>query len=135
MDYSERDIGAIAESAQSFVDVINKSLQMTQTSKVIKTKVSRLNLAKQRLEELKDLAKAHPFIKLTSLDAVERNIVDIENEFQAAGYFATEMKFSAATRELTSNVGEMQNKPLSAWGNGDLIVGLQFHATLQSTIS
>jgi hypothetical protein len=39
MDYSERDIGAIAESAQSFVDVINKSLQMTQTSKVIKTKV------------------------------------------------------------------------------------------------
>jgi hypothetical protein len=62
MDYSDRDIEVIVGCVQGMVDVINKSLQLTQTSKVIKTKVSRLNLAKQRLGELKALVNEHSFI-------------------------------------------------------------------------
>jgi hypothetical protein len=131
MDYSDRDIEVIVGCVQGMVDVINKSLQLTQTSKVIKTKVSRLNLAKQRLGELKALVNEHSFIKLTSLEAVEKSIAEIENEFHAAGYFETEKTVPAKPRKSSATIGELQNIPLSTWSDGDLIVGLQFSATLQ----
>lgn len=38
---------------------------------------------------------------------------------------------SAKSPRFPKTIGELQNEPLSAWGNDDIIEGLQFSATLQ----
>jgi len=77
---------AIIDSAQRLVDVINESLKIANESKNADTKVSRLEVAKKRLVELKRLSKEYPFIKPTQLPQVEQSIADLEREFLQAQY-------------------------------------------------
>lgn len=77
---------AVFDSAQRMVDVINESLKIANESKNADTKVSRLDVAKQRLEDLKRLSNEHPFIDLTQLPQVEQSIAALEIEFLQAQY-------------------------------------------------
>ncbi|TDY04201.1 hypothetical protein [Thiohalophilus thiocyanatoxydans] len=77
---------AISASAQRLVEIINESLKIANESKNADTKVSRLDVAKKRLEELKKLSNEHPFIKLTQLAQVEQSIAELEQEFLQAQY-------------------------------------------------
>lgn len=54
--YSNRDIEVVKLSAQTFVNVINESLEIANSSKNPDTKLSRLSVAKDKLKELKKLA-------------------------------------------------------------------------------
>ena len=76
----------VVDSAQRLVDVINESLQIASSSKNADTKISRLDVAKDRLAKLKKLSKDYPFINLTQLSEVELSIADLEREFALAGY-------------------------------------------------
>lgn len=76
------------EHAQRLTEIINESLSLSYNSKVPDTKISRLILVKEKLQELKKLAAKRPFISITSLDAVEKNIADMEAEYSAAGYYS-----------------------------------------------
>tara|TARA_R110000823_G_scaffold143655_1_gene273947 strand:+ start:2109 stop:2744 length:636 start_codon:yes stop_codon:yes gene_type:complete len=75
-----------ASSAQRLVEIINESLQIANDSKNADTKISRLDLAKERLDELKDLVKENPWIKIDQLSEVEQNISTLEWEFKQANY-------------------------------------------------
>lgn len=77
---------AIIATAQRLVDIINESLKIANESKNADTKVSRLDVAKKQLGELKRLSKEHPFIKLTQLPQVEQSIAALEGEFLQAQY-------------------------------------------------
>ena len=72
--------------AHRLVDVINESLQLSNTSKNPDTKISRLNVAKLKLEELKVMAEQYPFLELTTLPQVEASIARLEAKFLSAGY-------------------------------------------------
>lgn len=81
------DVGRVVTySAQRLVDVINESLKIANDSKNADTKISRLDVAKKMLGELKQLSRDHPFIKLTQLPQVEQSIADLEREFLQAQY-------------------------------------------------
>ena len=84
--YSERDIETIRTQAQRITDIINESLQIANESKNIETKLSRLNVATQNLNDLKELARDYPFITITSLDEVELAIANMSFEFTMKGY-------------------------------------------------
>jgi len=86
LTYSDNDIQVIANSAGRYVEVINESLQIAVNSKNADTKLSRLSVAKQKLEELKDYVEEYPFLSLTSLDAVESDILRLELEFLRTGH-------------------------------------------------
>lgn len=75
-----------ASSAQRLVEIINESLQIANDSKNADTKISRLDLAKGKLDELKDLVKENPWIKIDQLSDVERTISTLEWEFKQANY-------------------------------------------------
>ncbi|MFW0776257.1 MAG: hypothetical protein ACN2B6_00870 [Rickettsiales bacterium] len=75
-----------ASSAQRLVEIVNESLQIANDSKNADTKISRLDLAKERLDELKDLVKENPWIKIDQLSEVEQNITTLELEFKQANY-------------------------------------------------
>lgn len=77
---------ASLELAQRLVEIINESLKIANKSKNADIKISRLDLAKIRLDDLKGLAKDNPFIKLTQLSQVERSIAELEREFIHAQY-------------------------------------------------
>lgn len=77
---------AISDSAQRLVDIINESLKIANESKNADTKISRLDVAKKRLEELKKLSNEYPFIKLTQLSQVEQSIAGLEREFLQSQY-------------------------------------------------
>lgn len=75
-----------ASSAQRLVEIINESLQIANDSKNAETKISRLDLAKERLDELKGLVKENPWIKIDQLSNVEQSISTLEWEFKQANY-------------------------------------------------
>lgn len=85
-EYSQRDVEVIGDSAHRYVEIINESLQLANTSKNPETKISRLNVAKDKLDELKVLVDQYPFLDLTFLPQVESDIARLEAEFLSAGY-------------------------------------------------
>jgi len=97
---------AIINSAQRLTDVINESLKIANESKNADTKLSRLDVAKNRLDELKRLSKEYPFLKLTRLSLVEKSIADLDQEFLQARY-----------REISD--GNMRGQLLEKSGNID----------------
>jgi hypothetical protein len=84
--FSKADKGAIEQSALRLGEVINESLELSNGSHVPATKLTRLDLAKRKLEELKELAAEYPFIDLPNLDKVAACIAHLEVEFEQAGY-------------------------------------------------
>lgn len=84
--YSDDDIQTIAGCAGRCVEVINESLKIAANSKNPDTKISRLDVAKQKLEEVKHYVDEYPFLSLSFLDAVESDILRMEQEFLMAGY-------------------------------------------------
>lgn len=79
--YSQKDIQLVSAGAQRYVDVINESLAIANKSKNPETKLSRLSVAKSKLEELKELTEQYEFIHLTQLDEVSQSIKELELEF------------------------------------------------------
>ena len=84
--YSRGDMQIIGDMATRLVEVINESLQLSNTSKNPDTKISRLNVAKVKLEELKVIVIQYPFLEFTTLPEVEASIARLEAEFLSAGY-------------------------------------------------
>ena len=60
-EYSDNDIQVIAESAGRCVQVINESLQIAANSKNPDIKISRLGVAKENLDIVKDYVDRYPF--------------------------------------------------------------------------
>lgn len=85
-NYSRSDIEVITASAQRLADIINESLKISNDSKNPETKFSRLNVAKDKLSEIKDLSTKYSFLSLTTLIDVERSIAELESEYLMAGY-------------------------------------------------
>ena len=84
--YSKNDIDVVTSSAQRLVEVINESLTIANESNNPETKISRLEVAKDKLSEIKKLSKQYSFLALTSLNDVENSISELENEFLISGY-------------------------------------------------
>lgn len=78
------------------------------------------------------MAAQYHFLKITTLDAVQRSIQELEREYTDAGYYS-EVKPENINSAITYNrtIGDLQNVPLSEWVDDDLIVGAEFCATLQ----
>lgn len=112
---------AISDSAQRLVKIINESLKIANESKNADTKVSRLDVAKMRLEELKKLSDEHTFIKLTQLAQVEQSIAELEQEFLQAQY-----------REAAE--GNMRGQKLEKEGNIDAAI-LEYERLLEEGVN
>jgi hypothetical protein len=113
--WTKSDINLIAGTAQRFVQIINESLQICNKTKNIETKISRVRLARQKLNELNDYVYQYPFIKIEKLFEVESNIREFEAEIE---------NFKKVT--IRSENDETYYK------NRDIVKGLTFHATLQT---
>jgi len=111
---SKSDVNITAKTAQRIVQIINESLQIANTTKNIETKISRVRLARQKLNELIQYANKFPFIKIDKLHEVELNIREFETEIA---------KHNNVSIKLQDDETYYKSK--------DLIKGLIFHATLQ----
>lgn len=98
---------AVVNSVQRLVDIINESLKIANESNNADTKVSRLDVAKQKLNELKRLSEEHTFIQLTQLPQVEQSIEELDQEFMQAHYrTASEGNLRGQALEKEGNVDE-----------------------------
>jgi len=84
--YSSNDIDIVTSSAQRLVEIINESLTIANESNNPETKISRLEVAKNKLSEIKILSKQYSFLTLSSLYEVDSIIAKLESEFLIAGY-------------------------------------------------
>lgn len=112
-----------AEQAVLLMEIINESLQLANNSTNPSTKVSRLELARAKLDSLVLIAAQQPFIKLQRLDAVRHTISQLAEEFTAAGYYA---QTDESSREYRQDVWKGIQVPL-----GDISKGWIFDATIQ----
>jgi len=72
--------------ASRLIEIINESIHLANDSKNVDTKVSRLDVAKMKLEELKELVSQNSFLHLERLEQFEACVKELELEFNVAGY-------------------------------------------------
>jgi tetratricopeptide (TPR) repeat protein len=77
---------SFVQASHRLVDVVNESLKLANESNVVETKLARLAVAKDKLEDLKKICADHKYIKILTLGEVEVSIRCLEIEFEAAGY-------------------------------------------------
>lgn len=134
-DIADPNLRAVYESYLTYAHVINESLQIANGSKNPGTKVSRLLVARQKLDELKALIARSSKVHIVNLDAVEQTITDLDDEFIEAGYYAPDVpatNTSAPTGILSGHIGQLSPTDVaSALGADDVIVGSVFFATHQ----
>ena len=111
------------EQARSLMDIINESLQISNNSINPETKVSRLELARSKLDSLELLSVQHPFIRLQRLDGVRKTIADLAKEYSKAGHYA---KTDSSCRDYQQDVWRNIGVPI-----GDIAKGWKFGATMQ----
>lgn len=109
--------------ATSLMEIINESLQLSHNSTNPETKVSRLELARAKLDSLKLLSVQHPFIKLQRLEGVRKTIADLAKEYSEAGYYA---KTDSSCRDYQQDIWKNIGMPI-----GDIAKGWKFGATMQ----
>lgn len=84
--FSESDILAVKQHAETAARVLNESLSVANQSKDKGTRDYKLQIARETLIELKQLAHKFPFLKLTNLPDVEASITSVEAETRALSY-------------------------------------------------
>lgn len=77
---SQDIVDAVAESGESITNVINQSIEIAESTSNLDTKVSRVRVARERLEELKQLSEDYPFVKLDALLETEETLERLERE-------------------------------------------------------
>lgn len=121
----------VIKIGEQHVRIINESLKIANESKSPSTTHSRLDIARQNLKALKALAKDHSFITLTQLNQVEKNILEIEQEANAASNLFTatniNIKDLDPERTFTDQATDLARK------NQDISDGVFFSATLNIT--
>ena len=129
---SESDILAVQQRAETILRATNECLGIANHSKDRGLREYRLQIAREGLVELKNLENRFPFLHLRNLQEVEASIVAVEAETRALQYNEVTIAGTSNARSLVGKtVGELQSEPVSAWGNDDIITGLQFSATMQ----
>jgi hypothetical protein len=111
------------EQAYQLMNLINESLQISNNSTNPETKVSRLELARSKLDSLMLLAAQYSFIKLERLDEVRNSIKNLEKSYAEAGYYA---QTDQSCRDYRQDVWRGLNVPMS-----DLAKGWIFNAAIQ----
>lgn len=86
--WSQRDIQVVAQSAEGMVRVVNESIQIAGTTKNPDTKMSRIQVARAKLDELKAMRQRFPFVTLHGLDGVEARLLELKLQFDQRHYAA-----------------------------------------------
>ena len=76
-------VSVVSQQAGRLVQILNESLHIANDSKSIKTRISRLRLAKDKLAEVQTLAQQYPFLSLESLPEVMKCIEELDREIDA----------------------------------------------------
>ena len=111
------------EQAENLMHIINESLQLSNNSTNPSTKVSRLEVARSKLDSLVLLSRQHPFIKLQRLEGVRDTIAALAREYSEAGYYA---KTDSSSRDYSQDVWRNIGVPID-----DIAKGWRFGATMQ----
>lgn len=79
-NFSETDKLVVQQCAARTLQVFTESLKIANESKNLTTRESRLQVARDKLTELKEMEKQYPFLHLENLKAVEASINAVETE-------------------------------------------------------
>lgn len=80
--FSETNKLVVQQCAARTLQVFTESLDIANQSKNLSTRESRLQVARDKLIELKEMEKQYPFLHLENLKAVEASIAEVEAETQ-----------------------------------------------------
>ncbi len=123
--FSENDKLVAQKCAEDALRLFTESLNIANQSKNLATRKSRLQVAHDKLIELKKMEKQFPFLHLENLKAVEASIANVETE-------TLELIAAQSKPKIITTIQESQNNTIDDWKNNqDIISGLEFNATLQ----
>lgn len=125
---SSSDEQAALMCIQSCFRVVNESIEIARKSKNIETKISRLDVARNRLKEAR--RQAHLFsLDVDGFNEAEAEITRIEEAIKSGN--PTEIP-DITSKPRISTVEESLTKAVECWSsNQDIISGLEFNATMQ----
>ncbi len=125
--YIDNDTQRIIDSGNRIVEIINESLIISNDSKNLDTKISRIRVVKDNLNSLKELTTNYSFFTITQLDKLEKNIVEIENDIE-------DLKLKNRLNELYEpNESIIDQSIKVAKANSDICDGVRFNANLDYT--
>ena len=127
LEYINNDTQRIIDRGNRLVEIINESLIISNESKNLDSKMSRLRVVKDNLSCLKELTSNYSFFKITQLDELEKNIAVIEEEVE-------ELKIEKILNELYEpNKSIIEQSIKVAKVNSDICDGVKFSANLDYT--
>lgn len=91
----------IVQLAQQRLRIANESAQIAAKSSVFETRLSRLNVARENLRELKFLAEQFPRLTLTSLHEFEHGLSEVAREVETE---ACLQRTSAKSSKITGRL-------------------------------
>lgn len=80
--YSKSDIDSIIKTSQRLADILNESIKICYETTNIDTKRSRYRVAKEKLNEIKDISNRFSFIKPERLSGVEKELENIDHQIK-----------------------------------------------------
>ncbi|MGK2900784.1 MAG: hypothetical protein ACSLE9_19200 [Burkholderiaceae bacterium] len=114
----------VVDGATRLIQIFNESLQLANTSVVPATRVSRLELARAKLDELKAMSVAYPYLRLQHLEGAEADMHRISEELSNSGAYAVT---DPREREYRHDI----HRGVNVEAFQSLIKGRTFIATIQ----
>lgn len=83
---SEDEKAIVGQIATRLSVIINESIELAKNSNEPSTKITRIELAIEKLQELKDMTEKYPYLSIGSLSEVENEIASIASDIENKGY-------------------------------------------------
>lgn len=96
----------LEQQARTAKAQLNESLSLACNSTIPEAKVSHLEFAKSKFAELKAIAAEHPRMRLTNEKEVDAAIMQLEQDFSRAGYYAIRNQSASVQVSLSRKAQE-----------------------------
>lgn len=122
---TSRDVDLIAAMGARIVEGVNESMQIAGQSRNVETRRSRVRIAREKIEQLQELAAEFPFVRIQRLDDVERDLTKIDRESDAMAQAPCE-HWKLGNPAARHPYAFEADHP-----SAGMFDGLEFHATFQ----
>jgi len=72
----------VGDQASNLARIVDESIRIARESRNPDTVASRISIARQRLDDLKQMVRDYPFLILETLDEVEVSLQDLEHDIE-----------------------------------------------------
>ena len=108
--YSESDIQRMGLYVKRLIEIIRESLEIAEKSTNPETKISRLKLASDKLQDINNYIEKYPSVSLTNLDKLQNSIIELHDKFKQSGIYEIASGNVLIARDLLKQATQLKKE-------------------------